>query len=172
MKERAMRRDLKVMRASIATVGVLALVAGVTAQEFTLQVGQPIAGNGLPAKSSLLVVRPGGCANPASAHISATAEGIVNGARRSVPLTLSPLPTPGVHAVPKDWATGGVWIVNLVGTCAGKTAGAIVPVATVPVVKGTPDITFRRETVKLLAHQATPTEIDASLKALTTGGQK
>ncbi len=147
-----------------AAVGVFGSAAVATAQEFTLQVGLPIAGSAQPAKSSLLVVRPGGCANPASAQITATAEGIVDGARRSVPLTLNPLPTPGVHAVPKEWVRGGAWIVSLTGTCAGKHAGAIVPLG--------PNATFRRETVRQLAHAPTAEEIEASLKSLTTGGQK
>jgi hypothetical protein len=142
------------------------LSSGLTAyaQEFALQVGPPIAGNAQPAKSSLLVVRPGGCSDPAAAKITATAEGIVDGARRSVPLTLMPMSTPGVHAVPKDWAKSGVWIVNLVGSCAGKTAGAIVSIGSAA--------TYRRDAVKLLAHPASAAEIDASLKALTTGGQQ
>jgi hypothetical protein len=135
-----------------------------SAQEFALQVGPPIAGNAQPAKSSLLVVRSGGCGDPAAATITATAEGIVDGARRSVPLTLMPMSTPGVHAVPKDWAKRGVWIVNLVGSCAGKTAGAIVSIGSAA--------TYRRDAVKLLTHPASAAEIDASLKALTTGGQR
>ena len=135
------------------------------AQDFALQVGPPVAGNGQASKSSLLVVRPGGCADPASAKITATAEGIVNGARRSVPLKLAALPTPGVHAIPKDWPKGGVWIVNLVGTCAGKTAGAIVSVVG-------PNAEYRREAVKHLTHSATPSEIDASLKALAAAAQQ
>jgi hypothetical protein len=163
-KERAMRRCSKVVLMWITTLGTLAFAPPAFAQEFALQVGPPIAGKGQPAKSSLLVVRPGGCAEPASAHITATAEGIVQGTRRSVPLTLVAMPTPGVHAVPRDWARGGVWIVTLAGTCAGKTAGAIVPVG--------PNAMFRRQDVTLLAHRPTPAEIDASLKALTTGGQK
>jgi hypothetical protein len=111
------------------------------------------------------VVRPGGCADPASAEITVTAEGIVNGARRRVPLKLSALPTPGVHAVPKDWSSGGVWILNLVGKCAGKTAGAIVSIVG-------PNAEYRREGVKYLPHPATLSEIDAALKALTAGGQR
>ena len=141
----------------------MTLVAGLTAfaQEFALQVGPPIAGNGQQSKNSLLVVRPGGCSDPSAATITATAEGLVDGARRSVPLTLRSMPTPGVRAVPRDWPEGGVWIVNLVGSCGGKTAGAIVSLGA--------SANYRREAVKLLAHPATSTEIDASLKALTTG---
>jgi hypothetical protein len=154
---------------SIVGAGLTALLIAASAttggaQDFVLQVGPPIAGKTQPAKSSLLVVRPAGCADPASARISATAEGLVGGTRRSVPLTLAALSTPGVHAVPKEWPKGGVWIVSLVGTCAGKTAGAIVSVGS--------SFDYRRDAVKLLAHRATAAEIDASLKALTPGGQQ
>jgi hypothetical protein len=150
---------------AVAVVCGPAAVPTASAQEFSLQVGLPIAGNSQSVKDSLLVVRPGGCANPAGAQITATAEGIVGGTRRSMPLTLTPLATPGVHALPKKWAeTTGVWVVNLVGTCAGKTAGALVPIDR--------KASFRRDTIKQLAHAATREEIDASLKALTTGGQR
>jgi hypothetical protein len=150
---------------SMVVVTVLTLGGTSSAQDFALQVGPPVAGKAQPAKASLLVVRPGGCADPGNAQITATAEGLVDGVRRSVPLKLSTLPTPGVHAVPKDWPPGGFWVVNLVGTCAGKTAGAIVSVAPGP------NPSYRRDGVKLLPHRPTSAEIDASLKALTTGGQ-
>ena len=160
-----MKHHLMRALGAVAVVCALAAVPQASAQEFSLQVGLPIAGNSQPAKDSLLVVRPGGCANPASAQITATAEGLVDGARRSMPLTLTPLATPGVHALPKKWAeTGGFWVVNLVGTCAGKTAGALVPIDK--------KATFRRDAIKQLAHAATREEIDASLKALTTGGRR
>lgn len=159
-----MRNHQIVVSVVVATLLIAVDGASAVAQDFALQVGPPVAGNAQPAKTSLLVVRPAGCADPASAQITATAEGMLNGARRSVPLKLSVLPTPGVHAVGKDWPNGGVWIINLVGTCAGKTAGAIVLVG--------PNAEYRREAVKHLPHPATPSEIDASLKALTAGGQR
>jgi hypothetical protein len=113
----------------------------------------------------MLVVRPAGCADPARAQITATAEGIVNGARRSMPLKLSALPTSGVHAIHREWPNFGVWIVNLVGRCADKTAGAIVSM-------GGPNAVYHRDAVKYLPHPATPSEIDASLKALASGNEK
>jgi hypothetical protein len=159
-----MRGYLLAANVALAALFTLALTDTVFGQDFVLQVGPPIAGNAPPAKGSMFVVRPGGCANPGSARITATAEGIVNGSRRSVPLTLAALPTPGVHAIPKEWPNGGVWIVSVVGTCAGKTAAAIVPIG--------PRSTFQRETVKLLGHRPTAEEVETSLKALTPGGQK
>ena len=139
--------------------------AATAGQDFALQVGPPVAGSSQQTKKAMLVVRSGGCADPAKARITATAEGLVKGVRRSLPLTLEPLRTPGVHSLPREWSNGGgVWIVSLVGTCAGKTAGAIVALG--------PTDTYRRESVRLLGHRATAEEIDASLKALATGGSK
>lgn len=150
---------------------LVAMVSGpAAAQGFALQVGPPVAAAAQPGtfvkKDSLLfVVRPGGgCGDPAAARISATAEGIVNGSRKTVVLRLAPMSPPGVHAVSRDMPSDGVWIVNLVGTCSGQTAGAIVAMAG-------PKQEYRREGVTLLAHAATQAEIEASLKALT-GGQK
>lgn len=156
-------------RALVIVVGVAAVVMGASsawAQDFVLQVGPPIAGNAQPSKNSVFVVRPGGCAEPGRAQISATAEGLVDGRRRSVPMELWSLPTPGVHALPKKLPGGGsgVWVISLVGTCAGKTAGALVSLGATPV--------YRREAVKQLSRAATPAEIDASLQALSAGGRK
>jgi len=156
-----MRRHSIFLRTGLATFLILASATAAFAEDFALQVGPPTAGNAQPAKTSLFVVRPGGCADPAAARITGTAEGIVDGVRRSVPLTLVALPTPGVYAVPRDWNNAGAWIVSLVGTCAGKTAGAIVSIG--------PRETYRRESVRLLGHRATPAEIDDSLKAVAEG---
>lgn len=159
-----MRSRLMSLVAPMAIVLMLAPAPVAAAEDFALQIGLPIAGNTRAAKSALLVVRPGGCADPGSARITATADGIVDGARRRVPVTLTALPTPGVYAVPKDWAAGGVWALTLTGTCAGKTAGAIVPVEH--------NGTFRREAVTQLAHRPTADDIDTALKVLMTGERK
>lgn len=161
-------------RPLVGTVGLAAILVTVVsgpaaAQDFALQVGPPVAaapGTFVKKDSVLFVVRPGGgCGDPAAARITATAEGIVNGARQSVTLKLAPLSPPGVHAVSRDMPSGGVWVINLVGTCGGRTAGALVAMAG-------PKPEYRREGVRLLTHAATKDEIEASLKTLTTGGQK
>jgi hypothetical protein len=159
-----MRRHSIFLRAGLTTFLTLAYAPATFAEDFALQVGPPTAGNAQPAKTSMFVVRPGGCADPAAAKITGTGEGIVDGVRRSVPLTLVALPTPGVYAVPRDWSSAGVWIISLVGTCAGKTAGAIVSIG--------PRDSYRRDSVRLLAHRATPAEIDESLKAVARGGAR
>jgi hypothetical protein len=159
-----MRRHHIGHRFGLAALLIAQIARPAAAQDFALQVGPPVAGNGQGAKSSLLVVRPSGCVNPATVQITATAEGIVDGARRSIPLRLTPMPTPGVHAIAKEWPNGGVWIMSLAGTCAGKTAGVIVSLGE--------SGEYHRDAVKHLAHAATASEIDASLRTLAPGSRR
>ncbi len=112
-------------------------------------------------KTAAFVFRTEGCAEPAKAQISGTAEGIVNGARRSVVLKVMSTSKPGVYAVGQNWPAEGHWVVSLRGTCAGESAGAIVPIGP----KG-----FIRESSKFFSRPATDAEIDASLKALAQEG--
>ena len=114
-------------------------------------------------KTAAFVFRTEGCADPAKAQISATAEGIVKGARQSVALKVMPASKPGVYAVDQNWPAEGDWVVSLRGTCGGESAGAIVPIGP----KG-----FIRESSKFFPRPATDAEIDASLKALAQGGNK
>ena len=126
---------------------------------FRLDIGRPIAGNDPKVKnikSAVLVVGRLAASEPASARISGTAEGVVNGVRRSIPLKLTPLEKPGVHAVNQEWPDGR-WVLSLVGTCRDQTAGALVPLARTG---------FLRESSRFLAHAATAPEIEASLNAL------
>jgi len=62
-------------------VGALALADG-----FTFTIGSPVASQDFQAKSAAFVFRTESCADPAKSQIDATAEGLVKGARRSVPL--------------------------------------------------------------------------------------
>lgn len=149
---------------AVAVLG-LACGAAASAQEFTLQVGPPIAAIPQPGakvekkvtKQTLFVVRPVGCADSATARISGTAEGLVDGVRRRVALTLEPLQAPGVYGVPRDWADSGAWIVHLTGTCDGRTAGALVALG--------PKDTYRREAVEPVSAPLTAAQIDAALRA-------
>lgn len=144
----------------------------VFAQQFGLQVGPPAAAipqvgtastPKKPSKDSVFVVRSIGCVDPAGARLVSRAEGLVNGVRRSVPLQLLPMPSPGVHGVPRAWPEGGTWIVTLAGACDGKTAGAIVSMGTRTV--------YDRNAVTRLAHGPTGAEIDGALNALTAAPQ-
>jgi hypothetical protein len=148
------------------TLGLLAILAlSLGAQTaagsfFRLEVGPPVAaGTDFKAKKAVLVVRPRLCADEAGVRISGTAEGIVNGTRQSVPLTLVPLPTPGVHAVQRQWPEGGAWVLHLRGRCPGLNASVstLVPLGKTG---------FVREKTQVLSEAATASQVDAALRDL------
>ena len=61
--------------------------------------------------------------------VSGTAEGLVNGARRTVSLEFRPTSRPGVYALHKQWEDAGVWTLVLAvrqGDGDGNTAQAAV----------------------------------------------
>ena len=144
-------------------IAAWAMAALALAEGFTFKLGSPVASQDFQAKAAAFVFRTEGCADAAKAEISATSEGLVNGARRSVTLKLAPVSTPGVYAVYQNWPVGGAWVVTLKGACADANAGAIIPIGP----KG-----FIRESSKFFPRPATDAEIEASLKALTQGGSK
>ena len=130
---------------------------------FTFSIGSPVAAQDFVAKTAAFAFRTEGCAEPAKAQISGTAEGLIGSERRSVALKIGAMSKPGVYAVYQNWPAGGAWVVNLRGTCAGENAGAIVPIGP----KG-----FIRESAKFYPRAATSEEIETSLKALPQGASK
>lgn len=73
---------------------------------------------------------------PAISDVSGSAEGIVNGARRSVALHFDPTARPGVFALRKQWPAEGTWLlrISLASTTAlvsldgaGRVAGVNIP---------------------------------------------
>ncbi|HYW44286.1 MAG TPA: hypothetical protein VE959_15600 [Bryobacteraceae bacterium] len=141
----------------------LALAMLAMAQGFTFTVGSPVASQDFHFKMAAFVFRTEGCSEPAKPEISATAEGIVKGERRSAVLKVMPGTKPGVYAVYQSWPAEGQWVVNLKGTCANLSAGAIVPLGPKGMV---------RESSRFFPRPATDSEIETSLKALTQGGNK
>jgi len=148
------------IRFSVAACAAAALAL---AETFTFTIGSPVASQDFRAKRAAFVFRTNGCADPAKAHVSGTAEGLVKRARQSVALQIGAMSKPGVYAVYQNWSAEGEWVVNLRGTCDGASAGAIIPVGP----RG-----FGRESAKFFPRPANEAEIESSLKALTQGGGK
>jgi hypothetical protein len=147
----------RVLASSVASA-LMAIAAG-----FSFNIGSPVASQDFVSKSAAFVFRTEGCADPAKPQISGTAEGLVNGMRRSVALILVKTSKPGVYAVNQNWPREGGWVVALKGTCGGANAGAIVPIGP----NG-----FVRESAEFFPRAATNAEIEASLKVLPQGGKK
>jgi hypothetical protein len=149
-----------ILRFAVATPVIAALAM---AEGFTFTIGSPVAAQEAQFKTAAFVFRTDRCAEPAKSQITATAEGIVQGARRSVALKVASLQRPGVYGVFQTWGDSGHWVVVLKGMCEGETAGAIVPIGP----KG-----FIRESSKFFPRPATGADVDASLKSLVEGGSK
>jgi hypothetical protein len=132
------------------------------AEGFTFVIGSPVASQQFQFKAASFVFRTEGC-DAGAPQISATAEGVLKGERKSVELKVMPGTKPGIYGVFQNWPPEGQWIVNLKGACGNLSAGAIVPVGP----KG-----FIRESSKFFPRSATDSEIDTALKALTPGGKK
>lgn len=141
---------------------LLALIAFWSPGKFTFAIAGPVAAQDFRFKAAAFVFRTENCADP-KADISAAAEGLVDGARKTVKLQVQPSQQkPGVYAVFQTWPKEGAWLVNLSGTCGKSTAGALIPVGP----QG-----FVRESSQFFARPATDAEI---AKALVdkTGGKK
>ncbi len=132
------------------------------AQGFTFQVGSPVASQDFHFKTAAFVFRTQGCSG-AKPKLSATAEGIDNHERRSIPLKVMEASKPGVYAVFQTWPKEGHWLVNLEGTCDSSRAGAILPIGP----NG-----FIRESARFFPRPASKDEIETSLKATSQGGNK
>ena len=123
---------------------------------FHLEVGHAIAGGFTTSKKAVLVVRPL-CCDVSTVHLTATAEGLVDGVRRSIPVRLDALNEPGVHAVVRQWPEG-TWVLHLSGTCAERrtTASTLVPLDD--------NNGFIRDGIRVLTNTATPAIVDAFLR--------
>jgi hypothetical protein len=144
----------------IAAAVMLSVITTWAGTSFRLEVGLPVAaGADFKLKGSVLVVRAVVCDDVAAARLSATAEGMVNGQRQSLPVRLTGTRTPGVYAIQQQWPMQGTWILHLAGTCPSPKAAAstIVPMQKTG---------FIREKTQVLREPATSAQVEAALAEL------
>ena len=109
------------MRGSVFAAAVLALtgLAGSVSAG-----GQQISAEASPDGKSV-VVRTYRCGSPAGLSVNGTAEGLVGGERKSIPLKIGRAAEPGAFTVTRQWPVEGTWV--LVFTAAGeRSASALV----------------------------------------------
>src|SRR6185503_10266219 len=101
------------LRKSGFTIGLLALALGSAVPAFAggfyIELTPP-AGNDQRLKDAAFVVTISGCFEPKDTVASATAEGLVNGKRKTVQLSMTKI-RPGVWAVKKQWESDGTWMI-------------------------------------------------------------
>jgi hypothetical protein len=139
---------------------LLGLSVSCAAADFAIAVGNPIAANMPAMKSAAFAVRLENCASETRA-IEGTAEGIVNGERKSIALKFFAAETPGAYVVGQTWGREGKWVMAMHASCGDAKAGAIVPVNAQGIV---------RESSKFFPHVPKKEEIETALKE--QGGPK
>ena len=111
------RSSIRTSLTLVSLSGILLLASASTAMAggFGLSVETPGSSVEPQLKDVVLIVRTYGCHQPADAKLSATAEGIVNGARKSVALELRSIGS-GVYGIKQQWPSEGTWVLALTGS--------------------------------------------------------
>ena len=130
---------------------ILAVAGG-----FWVSIQNPSTVTDAVAKNAVVLVRADGCHNPAEASITGSAEGRVNGVRRSIPLKLMPVSQPGTYAVIPQWPAEGAWVLHFSGTYLGRDAGALVRL-----VPGK----FQKQSAELFHRKITAEDVESALKS-------
>ena len=96
-------------------LAILALAGHLFAGGFWLQLGNPEASKEAREAGAVLTIKATGCHDPATAQVTATAIGTVDGHRQSIPLKLTKLSETGMFALSQQWPKEGRWVIELVG---------------------------------------------------------
>lgn len=115
--------------ASLGGALLLAISSSALAGGFQLSVETPSSPSNAQMKDVVLIARTFGCHQPADAKLSATAEGLVNGARKSVALELHSIES-GVYAIKQQWPSEGTWVLALTGAYNGMTSSVLIELGT------------------------------------------
>src|SRR6185295_8116585 len=111
--------------ASLTIALLLAIAAPALAGGFQLSIATPDGSTDPQMKGAVLIARTYGCHQPADAKLSATAEGFVNGQRKSLPIELRSIGS-GVYAIKQEWPSEGTWVLALTGAYNGMTSSVLV----------------------------------------------
>src|SRR5215208_2305525 len=120
--DKSIRRSISIV---LATLVVFGLAATANAGGFYLSVEVPEGATANQSKDAVLLVRPYGCHKPTDAAVSAIAEGVVNGERRTLPLELA-YDSAGAYAVKRQWPAEGSWVLAITGEYNSHTCTLIV----------------------------------------------
>jgi hypothetical protein len=119
-----------------------------------------------PMGSTMIYARTFHHATPLGMALTGTAEGLVNGQRRSVPLRFEITPEGSVFAVNKTWSDEGVWVLNI-GITEEMGAGAAVGIDR----SGSAAFVRFPRTYQGASRMATRAEVEAMLRALDANQQ-
>ena len=102
--------------AGLLLIGAASLAAKPAAIKWPpwLSIESPVNPFDPATRGAVLLVHAATHEGPAAvSSLQASAEGIVNGARRTLPLRLDTTPVPGVFAVRRQWPAEGTWLLRI-----------------------------------------------------------
>ncbi|MGQ0648006.1 MAG: hypothetical protein ACT4P7_10575 [Gemmatimonadaceae bacterium] len=121
-------------------------------------------------RGAYLVVHAFHHGTPMAFPVSGTAEGIVNGQRRTVPLEFKTTSRTGVYALTKQWSDAGTWtLVISVAQGEDDKVSAIVDIAPTGEVAKV-QVPTRRERNYTIPARVSMTDVEASLRARASVG--
>ncbi|HXJ38768.1 MAG TPA: hypothetical protein VNH18_05790, partial [Bryobacteraceae bacterium] len=88
----------------------------VFAGNFIIQADNPKTNPEAMAKNVVVLARISSCHSPEKTTVTATADGIINGKRQTLPLKVIHLSDSGVYAVAHGWPAEGTWTVTMTAT--------------------------------------------------------
>jgi hypothetical protein len=109
----------------------------------------------------LLVHASRGCGR-GTLSVIGTAEGLVSGARRSIPLEVAATTTDGVYRVRRQWPGQGVWVLRLVVRVGDGSATALVGVNA----SGEITTVLQQDPARRTIPNITDADVDAMLHSL------
>lgn len=140
------------------TAAILAVAPFLSAGGFWLQLGDPEASPEAKANHAALIVKAGGCHDPATAEVSGIVIRMVDGRKETTPLKLIRMKEPGTFSVLFKWPSDLPAVLEFVGHNAGASTSMLVNV------RGG---TVERSSVRFYPHVPTAEEENLSL----TSGQ-
>jgi hypothetical protein len=124
------------------------------------------------SRDAVLLVRAYSCGQPTAAAVTGTAEGMVGGERRTVPLVLDATGATGVYAVRKQWPSEGTWVLAFSTTIGGE-ASALVTLETASAAPSSESkgAVVRSATVQVVHRRVSAGDVDQVLRAAAAGSR-
>ena len=128
---------LKSVRYAFAGALVAACAAPLLAGGLFVMLGNPDANPQAKARNAVLTLKLAGCHEPEKATISASAVGIVDGRRTTIPIKVEPLSEPGTYSVARQWPDKGRWVLQFVAKSDTRMTSTLVAAGPDGVERGT-----------------------------------
>ena len=153
---------------SLAAVALLSTAAFVKAGPPWISIETPANPYDSASRGAYLLVHAFHHGTPVNFPVSGTADGLVNGARRTVSLEFKSTSRPGVYALQKQWPSEGTWTL-VIGVTQGEgefnTVKAVVELGADGQVASVNVPTRRNASGYIIPAQVAMSDIEAGLRA-------